>query len=201
MKILITNFDPFGDMPINASKAVLDKVDETKFNAEIYKLEIPTIRFKSLEKVQAKIEEIHPDVVISLGQAGGREDITIERVGINVDDFRIPDNGGNKPQDEKIYLDGPDAYFSTLPIREMVNAIKDEGIKASISNTAGTFVCNHVLYGTRYYLAHHYPNTKSGFIHVPFLKEQGEPLNKPYMELDDIVKGIEIAIQAIISSK
>ncbi len=200
MKILITCFDPFGNMPVNASKEVLDKIDETKFDAEIYKIEIPTIRFQSLEKVQKAIEELHPDVVISLGQAGGREDITIERVGINVDDFRIPDNGGNSPQDEPIYTDGPDAYFSTLPIRKMVNAIKDNNIKASISNTAGTFVCNHVLYGTRYYLAHHYPNTKSGFIHVPFLKEQGEPLNKPYMELDDIVKGIEISIQAIISA-
>lgn len=201
MKILITCFDPFGNMPVNASREVLDKIDETKFDAEIYKLEIPTIRYKSLEKIQEKIEEIHPDVVISLGQAGGREDITVERVGINCDDFRIPDNGGNQPQDEKSYVDGPDAYFSTLPIREMVNAITENNIKASISNTAGTFVCNHVLYGTRYYLAHHYPNTKSGFIHVPFLKEQGEPLNKPYMELDDIVKGIEIAIATIISSK
>ncbi len=200
MKILITCFDPFGNMPVNASKEVLDKIDETKFDAEIYKIEIPTIRYQSLEKVQKAIEELHPDVVISLGQAGGREDITIERVGINVDDFRIPDNGGNSPQDEPIYIDGPDAYFSTLPIRKMVNAIKENNIKASISNTAGTFVCNHVLYGTRYYLARHYPNTKSGFIHVPFLKEQGEPLNKPYMELDDIVKGIEISIQAIISA-
>ncbi len=200
MKILITCFDPFGNMPVNASKEVLDKIDETKFDAEIYKIEIPTIRYQSLEKVQKAIEELHPDVVISLGQAGGREDITIERVGINVDDFRIPDNGNNSPQDEPIYTDGPDAYFSTLPIRKMVNAIKENNIKASISNTAGTFVCNHVLYGTRYYLAHHYPNTKSGFIHVPFLKEQGEPLNKPYMELDDIVKGIEISIQAIISA-
>ena len=199
MKILITCFDPFGNMEINASRAVLDRIDTYKFDAEIIKLEIPTVRYKSLEMIQKEIENCHPDVVIYLGLAGGRADITIERIGINVDDFRIEDNAGNKPQDEPIYQDGPDAYFSTLPVREIVNAINKHHIAASVSNTAGTFVCNHVLYGTRYYLEHHYPNIKSGFIHVPFIKEQGEPLHKPYMELEDIVKGIEITLETIIS--
>ena len=195
MKILITCFDPFGKDELNASKEVLDALDVSKFNATIIKLEIPTIRYKSLEMIIKAIEKEHPDVVISLGQAGGREGITIERVGINVDDFRIKDNGGNMPIDEPIYCDGPVAYFSTLPIREMVNNLIQNNIKASISNSAGTFVCNHVLYGTRYYLEHNYPDIKSGFIHVPYIKGQGNP----YLEKEEIVKGISLILNTIIT--
>lgn len=195
MKILITCFDPFGKDELNASKEVLDALDVSKFNATIIKLEIPTIRYKSLEMIIKAIEKEHPDVVISLGQAGGREGITIERVGINVDDFRIKDNGGNMPIDEPIYYDGPVAYFSTLPIREMVNNLIQNNIKASISNSAGTFVCNHVLYGTRYYLEHNYPDIKSGFIHVPYIKGQGNP----YLEKEEIVKSISLILNTIIT--
>lgn len=195
MKILITCFDPFGNMDVNASKEVVSALDEKRFQAEIRKLEIPTVRYDSLNKIKEEIASFHPDYVISLGQAGGRPDITFERVGINVDDFRIPDNKGNQPKDEPMFKDGPDAYFTALPIREMVNAINAKGIKASVSNTAGTFVCNHVLYGTRYLCTHEYPEIKSGFIHVPFIKGQGEP----YMELNDIVEGISIGIETLIS--
>lgn len=195
MKILITCFDPFGKDELNASKEVLDALDVSKFNATIIKLEIPTIRYKSLEMIIKAIEKEHPDVVISLGQAGGREGITIERVGINVDDFRIKDNGGNMPIDEPIFKDGPVAYFSTLPIRKMVNNLNQNNIKASISNSAGTFVCNHVLYGTRYYLEHNYPDIKSGFIHVPYIKGQGNP----FLEKEEIVKGISLILNVIIN--
>lgn len=194
MKILITCFDPFGNDKLNASKEVLDILDTSDLKVEVIKLEIPTIRYKSLNKIIETIEKEKPDVVLSLGQAGGRDGITIERVGINIDDFRIKDNGGNMPIDEPIYNDGPDAYFSNLPIKKIVEILNQNNIKASISNSAGTFVCNHVLYGTRYYLEHHYPNTISGFIHVPYITSQGNPS----MPKETIAKGIYLALQTII---
>ncbi len=194
MKILITCFDPFGNNKLNASKEVLDILDTSDLNAEIVKLEIPTIRYKSLDKIIENIEKEKPDVLISLGQAGGRDGITIERVGINIDDFRIKDNGGNMPIDKAIYSDGPDAYFSNLPIKKIVEVLNKNNIKASVSNSAGTFVCNHVLYGTRYYLEKHYPNTLSGFIHVPYIDGQG----LPSMSKETIAKGIYLALKAII---
>lgn len=138
-------------------------------------------------------------MILSIGQAGGRPDITVERVGINCDDCRIPDNEGNQPIDEKVYADGPDAYFATLPIKAMVENIQKAGIPASISNTAGTFICNHVMYGVRYLCEHHYPKTRSGFIHIPFMTSQGvDKRNTPTMSLDDIVRGITAAIEAIV---
>lgn len=196
MRILLTYFDEFGNDKLNASKEVIKALDITKFNATIKKVEIPTIRYKSLEKIEDEIINFKPDVIVSFGQAGGRKDISVERVGINVDDFRILDNGGNKPVDEKIYVDGDNAYFSTLPIRDIYNALKDNNIPVSISNTAGTFVCNHVLYGTRYLCVNKYKKIRSGFFHVPYIKGQGEP----YMEKEDIIKGISLALEVIINS-
>lgn len=147
MKILVTGFDPFGGEKINPAIESVKKLPDTIAGAEIIKLEIPTVIGKSVDKIKAKIEEVHPDVVLSIGQAGGRPDITVERVGINCDDCRIKDNEGNQPIDEKVAKDGPAAYFSTLPIKAMVKNIQDGGVPASVSNTAGTFICNHVLYG------------------------------------------------------
>jgi len=201
MKILVTGFDPFGGESVNPAIESVKLLPDTIAGAEIVKLEIPTVCFKSLEKIKEKIKECNPDVVLSIGQAGGRADITVERVGINCDDCRIPDNEGNQPVDEPVFKDGPDAYFATLPIKAMVEAINNAGIPASVSNTAGTFICNHVLYGVRYICEHDYPNIKSGFIHIPFMTSQ--VVNKksvPCMSLDDIVKGLTAAIEAIINN-
>lgn len=120
MKILVTGFDPFGGEKINPAIESVKKLPDTIAGAEIIKLEIPTVIGKSVDKIKAKIEEVHPDVVLSIGQAGGRTDISVERVGINCDDCRIKDNEGNQPIDEKVAKDGPAAYFSTLPIKAMV---------------------------------------------------------------------------------
>ena len=136
-----------------------------------------------------------------MGQAGGREDITVERVAINVDDCRIKDNEGNQPIDEKIAEDGPDAYLLTLPIKAMVENIKSANIPASVSNTAGTFICNHVAYGMAHLRATEYPNMRTGFIHIPFLPEQ--VLDKAHtasMNLDTIAKALEKAIEAVIDN-
>ena len=201
MKILVTGFDPFGGESINPAIESVKKLPDEINGAEIIKLEIPTVIGKSVDKIREKIEEVNPDVVLSIGQAGGRPDITVERVGINCDDCRIKDNEGNQPIDEKVAEDGPAAYFSTLPIKAMVEYIKEGKIPASVSNTAGTFICNHVLYGVAHIQATKYPNMRTGFIHIPFLPEQAtDKKNMPSMALDTIVKGLELAIKAIVEN-
>ena len=141
MKVLITGFDPFGGESINPALEAVKMIPENIEGAQVIKLEIPTVFRKSLKKIEEKIEEINPDVVISIGQAGGRFGVTPERVAINIDDARIEDNEGNQPIDISIYEDGESAYFSNLPIKAMVKEMVDNGIPASVSNTAGTFVC------------------------------------------------------------
>lgn len=153
----------------------------------------------SLAVIKQAIEDHEPDMVLSIGQAGGRSDITVERIGINIDDYRIADNGHQQPIDEKIFADGPDAYFVNLPIKAMVKSIRSAGIPASISNSAGTFVCNHVTYGVRYLLEKRGKGQKSGFIHIPYLPSQVvDKPNQPSMALDVIVKGIQAAITAMV---
>ena len=198
MKILLTGFDPFGGEPINPAIESVKRVKDEINGATIIKLEIPTVYRKSIEAIDQAIQEHQPDVVLSIGQAGGRFNLTPERVGINIDDFRIPDNEGNQPVDQKIFEDGEPAYFSNLPIKAMVKNMIDNGIPAAVSNTAGTFVCNHVLYGNLYLIATKYPNIKGGFMHIPYMTEQVlDKANTPAMSLDEIVKGIEYAIEAI----
>ncbi|MBO6387198.1 pyroglutamyl-peptidase I, partial [Enterococcus casseliflavus] len=139
------------------------------------------------------------DVVLNIGQAGGRFAISPERVAINVDDARIPDNEGNQPVDEAIQPQGQPAYFSQLPIKAMVAAMKEAGIPAVVSNTAGTFVCNHIMYQVQYMIDTKYPTLKGGFIHVPFIPEQVvDKPGQPAMSLQDIAKGLEAAIGAIV---
>lgn len=202
MKILVTGFDPFGGEKINPAIESVKRLPDKILDAEIIKLEIPTVIGKSVDKIREKIKEVEPDVVLSIGQAGGRPDITVERVGINCDDCRIKDNEGNQPIDEKVVEDGPAAYFATIPIKAMVEHIKEGKIPASVSNTAGTFICNHVLYGVCHIKATEYPNMRTGFIHIPFLPEQvTNKKNMPSMALETIVKGLELAIEAIITNE
>ena len=201
MKILVTGFDPFGGEPINPAIESVKKLPDNIAGAEIIKLEIPTVRRKSLEKIEKAIQEHNPDIILSVGQAGGRFDITVERVGINMDDFRIPDNEGNQVIDEPVFSDGDNAYFVKLPVKAMVQNIQKNKIPASVSYTAGTFVCNHVLYGVLYLVEKKYKGKKSGFIHIPFLPEQVvDKRNMPSMELNTIVTGLTAAIEAIVEN-
>src|SRR5699024_21227 len=139
MKILVTGFDPFGGEKINPAIEAVKLLPNTIKGAEIEKLEIPTVFHKSADVVREKMNEFKPDVVLNIGQAGGRMGLTPERVAINQDDARIPDNEGNQPIDVAIQEDGQPAYFTKLPIKAMVEAMKNAGIPASVSNTAGTF--------------------------------------------------------------
>jgi pyroglutamyl-peptidase len=198
MKLLITGFDPFGNEKINPAWEAVKLLPSQIGNVEVKKLQIPTVFNKSIDVLLEGIKEHKPDVVLCIGQAGGRFDISIERVAINLDDARIKDNEGNQPIDEKIYLDGESAYFTTLPIKAMVEEIKKVKIPSSISNTAGTFVCNHIMYGLLYHINKFSLAKKGGFIHVPFITEQViDKKNVPYMELETIAKGLEAAIKGI----
>ena len=201
MKILVTGFDPVGGEPINPAIESVKRLPDNIAGAEIIKLEIPTVRKKSLEKIEKAINEHNPDVILSIGQAGGRFDISIERIGINLDDFRIPDNEGNQIIDEPIFPDGENSYFVKLPVKAMVQNVQKNNIPASVSYTAGTFVCNHVLYGVLYLIEKKYKGKKSGFIHIPFLPQQVvDKRNTPSMELNTIVKGLTAAIEAIVKN-
>ena len=202
MKVLVTGFDPFGGEPINPAWEAVKAMKDTIAGAEIVKMQIPTVVGKSIEKIHQKMKELQPDLVISVGQAGGRFGVTPERVAINVTDARIPDNEGNQPIDEPIFPDGPAAYFSNLPVKAMVQAIKDAGYPSVLSNSAGTYICNHVMYGILYYIEKEFPNVRGGFIHVPYAPSQ--VVNKPStpsMALADITASLEAAVAAAISSK
>ena len=197
MKVLLTGFDPFGGEKVNPAEEAVKMVKENINGATVIKLTIPTVRHKSVKAIEEAIEKHNPNIVISIGQAGGRYDITPERVAINMDDFRIKDNEGNQPTDETIEEDGQAAYFSNLPIKAMVKHMNENKIPATVSNTAGTFVCNHVMYGIMYMIDKKYPNIKGGFIHIPYMTSQViDKKNTPYMSLEEIVKGLESAIEA-----
>lgn len=201
-KILLTGFDPFGEEEINPATEVVKKFSQKKIDGyQIKTIEIPTVYKKSIEEIKEEIKKINPELVISIGQAGGRTDISIERIAINIDDYRIKDNEGNQPVDKAINSNGKNAYFATLPIKEMVENIKEKGIPAEISNSAGTFVCNHVMYGLLDYIDENKLDIKAGFIHIPFLPSQVvDKKNKASMSLETVEKGLEIAIKTAIRS-
>ena len=202
MKILVTGFDPFDGEKVNPALEAVKSLPSEIHGAEVHWVAIPTVFYQSAEVLEAEINRYHPDAVLCIGQAGGRASLTPERVAINQDDARIPDNQGNQLIDTPIRLDGQAAYFSTLPIKAMVQAIKEEGLPATVSNTAGTFVCNHLMYQALYLADKKFPNMRAGFMHIPYMTEQ--VVNKPNtasMNLTDIVRGIEAAIGAIVDYK
>ena len=198
MKVLITGFDPFGGESINPAWEAVNAMQNEIDGIEVVKLQIPTVFKKSAEKLFTGIEEHKPNVVICVGQAGGRYDMSIERVAINMDDGRIPDNEGYQPIDTPVYEDGENAYFATLPIKGIVEEIKAANIPASVSNTAGTYVCNHIMYSLLYYVSKNNLDIKGGFIHVPYITQQVvDKKNMSYMEVETITRALESAVKAL----
>ncbi len=201
LKVLVTGFEPFGGEEINPALEAVKMLKDEIAGAKIVKLELPTVFVKSREKLEAALEKEKPDIVICVGQAGGMDKISIERVAINIDDAGIPDNEGNQPVDKAIFEGGDTAYFSKLPIKEIVSRLKENKIPAEISNSAGTYVCNHVMYSLLYNIDKKYPNMKGGFIHIPYIPEQViDKRMAPSMSLDYIVKGLTIAIEVSMRS-
>lgn len=190
-KILLTAFEPFGEDNINPSLEI------AKYFRNFPNIDVLTIPVTFRESAETVIPHLAGyDVVLMLGQAKGRKGLTVERVAINIDDASISDNAGDQPVDLPILPNGAPAYFSTLPIKSIIDAIRAEGIPASISNSAGTFVCNHLMYRVLHELSN--TDTRAGFIHVPALPEQtiGHP-DIPSMILSDMIRGIEAAIRIL----
>ncbi len=200
MKLLLTGFEPFGGEKINPSWEVVQQVSaEGVEGVEIVTKLLPTVFGRSIDEVIRTIDEEKPDLVISLGQAGGRSEITIERVAINISDAGSPDNDNNQPVDMPIADSGPAAYFSTLPIKAVVEELRRAGIPARVSNTAGTFVCNHVMYGVLHYIAERKLPIRAGFIHIPYLPEQAvKHRGAPSMSLSDMTRAVKVAISAAV---
>ena len=196
MKLLVTGFDPFNQQTINPTQLIVEQLPRQIENTTIIPVILPTVRFLSTERLIYYIEKHNPDVVLMLGQAGGIRGFHIERIAINVDDFRIKDNQQNQPIDEPIRVDGDAAYFSTLPIKKIIHALYQSGFEATLSNSAGTFVCNHVFYGCAHYIKSTNRSTKYGFIHVPFEASQTD--DKHYsMSIDQMIKAIMVVINSI----
>lgn len=198
MNILVTAFDPFGGEQVNPAQQAVERLADTIKEAKLHKLVVPTVFGKAAEDVIAAMDALRPDAVICVGQAGGRRAVTPERVAINVMDANILDNAGQKPVDEPVVADGPAAYFSTLPVKAMVQAIRDAGLPGEISNSAGTFVCNSLLYSVLHHAAVHMPNTRAVFVHVPYVPEQTAGKDGiASMPLEDIVRALSAAIEGI----
>jgi len=194
MKIIVTGFDPFGGETINPSIECVKALPEIE-GVELIRLELPTVFKESAKRLNEVINDVKPDAVLSVGQAGGRPGITMERIAINVDDARIPDNISQQPIDEAIQLDGEAAYFTTLPIKRIVKAIREAGIPAEVSNSAGTFVCNHIMYQALFAATKADKPFKAGFMHIPFIPEQ--TTDKPSLPLEESTKALQIAIETI----
>ena len=192
-KLLITGFDPFGGADRNPSREAVMALPDVIGDSTIIKLEIPTVFGLAAETVLRAATDLRPDAILCVGQAGGRAAITPEVVAINLREASIPDNRGNQPRNTPVAENAPAAYFSTLPVRAMAEAVKAAGVPCALSYSAGVFVCNDLLYT----LLHHYDETdvRVGFIHIPYLPEQAEGV--PSLPLEDAVRGLTAAIQAI----
>ena len=190
-KLLITGFDPFDGQAINPAWQAVENLPDQIGKYALCKLEIPTVFGRAAETVLQAAAQCQPDVILCIGQAATRSAVTPERIAVNIRDARIPDNAGYQPQGELVVPDGPAAYFTTVPLSAMTQAICDAGIEGVVSNSAGTFVCNDTLYT----LLHHYAGTATrvGFIHIPSLPEQGVPS----LPLKDTVTALTAAITAL----
>jgi len=199
--ILITGFEPFGGESRNPSQEIAQALDGRMFGkAKVVGAVLPCVFGDSIQELKRLLKQCKPALVLCLGQAGGRAEITPERVAINVDDARIPDNAGALPVDRPVVRGGPAAYWSTLPIKAIVSALRRQGLPAAVSQTAGTFVCNHVFYGLMHALSRGEGGVRGGFIHVPFLPEQAKD-GQPSIELEDMVAAIEIAAAVALKTR
>ena len=203
-RVLLTGFDPFGDtgrssQPLNPSWLAVKALHGKRISGHLMvAAQLPTVFQASINELTRLLQLHKPALVVCVGQAGGRGAMSLERIAINVNDARIPDNLGAQPVDTPVVAGGPAAYFSSLPIKAMLQALQGAGVAAQVSQTAGTFVCNHVFYALMHALAtkRGFKRTRGGFIHVPYLPEQGAPS----MPLDEIVRGLRLAVATALAT-
>jgi len=195
--VLVTGFEPFGGERLNPSAEIARRLHEVVIAGHRMEGAVLPCRFgASITELKKRIRRFQPVLIVCVGQAGGRAEITPERVAINVDDARMPDNAGEKPVDVPVVRGGPAAYFSTLPIKAIVAVLREKGVPAGVSQTAGTFVCNHVFYGLMHALRKQRA-VRGGFIHVPFLPEQAGK-GQPSLPLATMVEAITLAVETAL---
>jgi pyroglutamyl-peptidase len=202
--VLLTGFDAFGGDAFNPSWLAVQALHGKRvLGRKLVAAQLPTRFGRSLRVLSDLLKQHRPELVICVGLAGGRSAISLERVAININDARIADNAGELLVDTPVVKGGPDAYFTTLPIKAMLQAIQAEGIACEVSQTAGTFVCNHVFYGLMHALATlpALKKTRGGFVHVPFLPDQVPGNTAPSMAFDDTVRGLGIAVRAALKNQ
>ncbi len=197
-RVLVTAFEAFGGASINPTQVIIEKL-EPQAELELKRLVLPVVFDDCLVLLEEAIAEFKPDLVLALGQAGGRSKISLERVAINLNDARLPDNAGKQPIDTCVCEGAPDAYFSRLPIKRMFRALQEQSIPVEVSNSAGTYVCNHLMFGLLDLIEHRYPNMQGGFIHVPYLPEQS-PYQAPSLSLDIMLRAIEKCIDVCVET-
>ena len=199
MKVLITGFEPFREREHNSSIEAVRRLPERIGEAEIVKGELPVSFARAGEALYALMDACLPDAVICVGQAAGRAKITVERIAINVQDASFPDNDWDQPVDRPVIEGAPAAYFSALPVKKIVKAIQDAGIPADVSDTAGTYVCNAVMYALLDRVHREGQPIPAGFIHVPITPQQavGRETDMPSMALSDIADGLAAAIRVL----
>ena len=196
MKALVTGFEAFGSDPVNPSLEAIRRLPPRLGELGLSTRVLSTAFGRALEALEDAVATTGPDIVLCLGLAGGRAALSLERVAINIDDARIADNDERQPIDTPVVAGGPTAYFSTLPIKAAAAALREAGLPAIVSNTAGTFVCNHVFYGLMHLAATRRPGMRGGFLHLPYLPQQAARQDgAPSMALDDILRGIEIVLR------
>jgi pyroglutamyl-peptidase len=196
MKALVTGFEPFGGDKVNPSWLAASRLKKKIGSLVVHTVELPTSFGRSVDALRDRIDKLRPDIVLCVGLAGGRSELCLERVAINVQDARIRDNDGKQPIDKPVVPGGPAAHFATLPIKACVAEMRKAGLPASVSNTAGTFVCNHIFYALMDMAAQGPSPLRGGFLHVPYAPEQAAGLaGAPSMAIDDIARGIEIILE------
>jgi pyroglutamyl-peptidase len=202
MKLLLTGFEPFGGSPVNPSQQIVFALAQRSFaGLVLYTAILPVDRVDGPAAALNAIHEHQPDAVLCLGQAARRPALSIERVAVNLLDYAIPDNAGNRVVDEPVVAGGPAAYFATLPLRRMLAAVQAAHVPCELSLSAGAFLCNQVLYAVLHHLAHNSSTTRAGFIHVPSLPEQVVSKPAPSMSLETMIAGVQAAISAIGETK
>lgn len=209
--ILLTGFEPFDQEKINPSWEAVRALHGREFSSpatesktsqtySVHTLELPCVFERVMTDLRQALASQDYEIVLCIGQAGGRPEVTVERIAINLDDARIPDNAGQQPIDVAIVEQGPAAYFSTLPVKAIVHQLREQGLPANVSHTAGTYVCNHLFYGLMHEAQHHPHLRQAGFIHIPYLPEQAsQHRGAPSMSLDHMIKALEITIQTCLS--
>ena len=199
-KILVTGFQPFGGQDVNPALEAVRALPAQVAGAEILRVEVPVTYEHAAATVAAAVAEHEPDAVVCVGQAAGRPCVTVERVAINVDDCEAADNAGVVRADVPICAEGPAAYFASLPVRDMVRAVEEAGLPCRISDSAGTYVCNHLMYSMLHLAACERPSMLAGFVHVPLLHEQtirGDMRGKASMSKQDIVASLTAMLGAV----